>query len=68
MTTVTETMGKHTHDHQPTGYVTAWSGDLNPDLPTRVLPLAALRQDVSRHPSGPSVTVLQAVLEGLRKL
>lgn len=68
MTTVTGTMDKHTHDQQPTGYVTAWSGDLNPDLPTRVLPLAELSMPTIRKFSTPSLTIMQAVLQGLRRL
>ena len=68
MTALAEPVGRHSLDREPDGYVTAWTGDLNPDLPTKVLSLAELRKPTNREFSKPSIETLQAVLEGLRRL
>lgn len=68
MTVLAEPMGRYSLDREPDGYVTAWSGDLNPDLPTRILSLAELRSSANKEFSNPSIETLQAVLEGLRGL
>ncbi|MEV0054323.1 hypothetical protein AB0H34_27925 [Saccharopolyspora shandongensis] len=68
MTTLAEPVGRHSLDREPDGYVTAWSGDLSPDLPTRILSLAELKHPANKEFSKPSIETLQAVLEGLRRL
>ncbi|GAA0514060.1 hypothetical protein GCM10011581_36890 [Saccharopolyspora subtropica] len=68
MTAIAEPVSRHSLNHEPGGYVTAWSGDLNPDLPTRILPLAKLSRPTNSGFSTPSVEILQAVLEGLWRL
>lgn len=68
MTAIAEPVGRHSLNREPDGYVTAWSGDLNPDLATRILSLAELRKPANRTFSRPSIETLQTLLEGLRRL
>ncbi|GAA2806530.1 hypothetical protein GCM10010470_47250 [Saccharopolyspora taberi] len=53
---------------EPDGYVTAWQGDLNPDLPTRILSIAELQRPPIGGFAEPSREVRVAVLDGLRRL
>ncbi|QIZ37868.1 hypothetical protein [Saccharopolyspora sp. ASAGF58] len=68
MTAIAEPVGRHSLNREPDSYVTAWSGDLNPDLPTKILSLAELKKPANRDFSTPSIETLQAVLDGLRRL
>ncbi|MER7010334.1 hypothetical protein ABT324_02745 [Saccharopolyspora sp. NPDC000359] len=68
MTAIAEPVGRHSLKDEPDGYVTAWSGDLNPDLPTRILLLAELRKPAPRTFRRPSIETLQAILAGLKRL
>lgn len=61
-------MGKHSADLQPEGYVTAWSGDLNSDLPTLILPLAVLEMPNSRAWALLTPELAVALIEGLQRL
>jgi hypothetical protein len=61
-------VGRHRLDRQLDGYVTAWRGDLNPDLPTRILPIVELERPAIGQFARPSNELLQAVLDGLRRL
>ncbi|MBB5157590.1 hypothetical protein [Saccharopolyspora phatthalungensis] len=68
MTTLAEPVGRHSLDREPDGYVTAWTGDLNPDLPTRILSLAELRTPAIKEFSKPSNEILETVLDVLLQL
>lgn len=68
MTAVVEPVGRHSLDREPNGYVTAWCGDLNPDLPTRIFSTAELERPTSAEFAKPSNELLRAVLDGLRRL
>lgn len=61
-------MGKHSVNIQPEGYVTAWSGDLNSDLPTLILPLAVLEMPDSRAWAPLTPELATALIEGLQRL
>lgn len=51
------------------GYRTAWTGDLTPDLPTQLLPrINARHRSENRTSTRPPLSVLRAVLEGLKRL
>ncbi|WP_433869263.1 hypothetical protein [Saccharopolyspora sp. CA-218241] len=68
MTTLAEPVGRHRLNCEPDGYVTAWRGDLNPDLPTSILPAAVPDRPADGGHANPSLELLRAVLDGLLRL
>lgn len=61
-------VGRHSADRSPDGYVTAWIGDLNPDLPTQLLPLPATSTPEDPVDRATNVHFLRRVLHAVRRL
>lgn len=61
-------MGRHSANRGLDGYVTAWTGDLNADLPTQPLPLPTPPIEPTIEWATPDLNLLRRVLHGLRRL
>jgi hypothetical protein len=59
---------RHSSIRPRPGHTDAWEGDLNPDLPTKILPAAELPERVIVRSEQPPLHVLRAVLDGLKQL
>lgn len=66
-------MGRHRASPDFNGYITAWTGDLNADLPTEPLPLPLplpipMPAPLRLQWETPDMNLLRRVLHGLQRL
>lgn len=59
-------VGRHSADHGLDGFVTAWTGDLNPGFPTQPLPLSTPQPTPAVEPVAPDLSLLRRVLHVTR--